>query len=265
LIQKATPRLHRSGVVAEGGGSQISDIRTSNGMFFNREEDNIIANVERKLSEWALIPLGQGEGIQLLRYEKDQEYRPHFDYFFHKEGRINGGNRLATILMYLSDVEAGGETIFPKVKPPSWQTTEAGYSECAMKGLAVRPRKGDAVLFWSLRTDGTLDRGSEHGSCPVIRGVKYAATKWFHVAHYAMNGERAVQVDHVVHRPSPPPAPPGCTDSHENCAGWAEGGECESNPGFMIGTKEQPGACLLSCGRCDLMISSPIPLQIARI
>lgn len=34
---------------------------------------------------------------------------------------------------------------------------------------------------------------------------------------------------------------------------WAESGECEVNPGFMIGTKTRPGDCLASCGRCDLL------------
>ena len=38
----------------------------------------------------------------------------HWDYFFHKEGTTNGGNRYATVLMYLVDTEEGGETVFPK-------------------------------------------------------------------------------------------------------------------------------------------------------
>jgi hypothetical protein len=33
------------------------------------------------------------------------------DYFFHKEGTANGGNRYATVLTYLADVEEGGETV----------------------------------------------------------------------------------------------------------------------------------------------------------
>lgn len=264
LVSKAEPRLTRSGVVDVDNPSNegISDIRTSYGMFFDRQEDEVISYVEKKLSEWSLIPPGHGEGIQVLRYANGQEYKPHFDYFFDTVSVSNGGNRLATILMYLSTPEEGGETVFPNVKVPPEQTREAGYSECAMDGLAVKSRKGDAVLFFSLRTEGTLDKGSLHGSCPTLKGTKYAATKWYHVAHYAMHGEQAVHVDHVTFIPPPPPAPPGCKDEKSACQGWAEGGECESNPGFMVGTKDAPGACLLSCGRCDLM--RPVALSSNR-
>ena len=79
MVRKATPRLRRSGVVEEEGGDGISDIRTSYGMFFDRDEDEVIANVERKLAEWTLIPAGNGEGLQVLRYEVKAEYKPHFD------------------------------------------------------------------------------------------------------------------------------------------------------------------------------------------
>ena len=68
-----------------------------------------------------------------------------------------------------------------------------------------------------------------------------------------MGGEAAQKVKHIVYRPPPPPHPPGCADANAACPGWAEGGECEDNPGFMVGDKYNPGACILSCGRCDLM------------
>jgi len=75
LISLATPRLARSGVIEEGGGDGVSDIRTSNGMFFERAENKVVEEIERRLSEWTLIPPGNGEGFQVLRYEKDQEYK----------------------------------------------------------------------------------------------------------------------------------------------------------------------------------------------
>eukprot|EP01025_Chloroclados_australasicus_P058590 TRINITY_DN7375_c0_g1_i4.p1 TRINITY_DN7375_c0_g1~~TRINITY_DN7375_c0_g1_i4.p1 ORF type:complete len:155 (+),score=10.42 TRINITY_DN7375_c0_g1_i4:126-590(+) len=135
---------------------------------------------------------------------------------------------------------------------PSSQRREE-FSECAMKGLAVKPRKGDAAVFWSLTTAGELNKGALHGSCPVIRGEKWSATKWYHVAHYAMGREKRQRVEHQVFVPPPPPAPAGCQDDQYECKDWAASGECESNPGFMVGSSTRPGACLLSCQRCDLM------------
>uniref|UniRef100_M1AZV5 Prolyl 4-hydroxylase n=3 Tax=Solanum TaxID=4107 RepID=M1AZV5_SOLTU len=50
------------------------------------------------------------------------------------------------------------------------------YSKCI--GLKVKPRRGDGLLFYSLLPNGTIDLTSLHGSCPVIRGEKWVATKW---------------------------------------------------------------------------------------
>lgn len=54
-----------------------------------------------------------GESIQILHYEHGQKYEPHFDYFYDKINQELGGHRVATVLMYLSDVKRGGETVFP--------------------------------------------------------------------------------------------------------------------------------------------------------
>ena len=63
-----------------------------------------------------------------------------------------GGQRVATVLMYLTTPEEGGETVFPNadrnVTGPEW-------SECAKKGLGLKAVKGDALMFFSLHPDGT--------------------------------------------------------------------------------------------------------------
>lgn len=69
-----------------------------------------------------------------------------------------------------------------------------------------------------------------------------------------MPGERPHHIEHTLFVPPPPPTTPGCKDEHEErCPGWAESGECDINPAFMVGNVGEPGSCLLSCGRCDLM------------
>ena len=69
------------------------------------------------------------------------------------------------ILYYLSsEVEEGGETVFPLAKGnisdvPWWNE----LSQCGKEGLSVLPKKRDALLFWSMRPDGSLDPSSLHG------------------------------------------------------------------------------------------------------
>ncbi|EOY04916.1 P4H isoform 2 [Theobroma cacao] len=114
-----------------------------------------------------------GELIQVLRYEKDQFYKPHHDYFSDTFNLKRGGQRIATMLMYLSNDVEGGETYFPM----------AGTGDCScggkiVKGLSVKPVKGDAVLFWSMGLDGQSDPNSIHGGCEVLSGEKWSATKW---------------------------------------------------------------------------------------
>ncbi|MED6193800.1 hypothetical protein PIB30_022851 [Stylosanthes scabra] len=186
LISIAKPHMHKSTVVdSETGQSKDSRVRTSSGTFLPRGRDKIVRNIEKKIADFTFIPVEHGEGLQVLHYEVGQKYEPHYDYFQDEFNTRNGGQRIATVLMYLTDVEEGGETVFPAAKGnvssvPWWNE----LSDCGKKGLSIKPKRGDALLFWSMKPDATLDPSSLHGGCPVIKGNKWSSTKWMRVGEY---------------------------------------------------------------------------------
>eukprot|EP00250_Pteridium_aquilinum_P006143 c16117_g1_i1 orf=336-1217(-) len=186
LITLGKPHMVKSSVIDSATGkSKDSRVRTSSGTFLSRGQDEIIKAIEKRIANFTFIPEEHGEGLQILHYEVGQKYEPHYDYFLDAYSSKNGGQRLATLLMYLSDVEAGGETVFPSANMNSGLNFhQDDLSECGKTGLSVRPRLGDALLFWSMRPDASLDPTSLHGGCPVISGNKWSATKWMHVNEF---------------------------------------------------------------------------------
>ncbi|QCD82115.1 prolyl 4-hydroxylase [Vigna unguiculata] len=186
LINIAKPKMQKSSVVdAKTGKSMDSRVRTSSGAFMARGRDQIVRDIEKRIADFTFIPVEHGEGLQVLHYEVGQKYEPHFDYFMDNVNTKNGGQRIATVLMYLSDVEEGGETVFPDAKGnvssvPWWNE----LSECGKKGLSIKPKMGTALLFWSMKPDATLDPLSLHGGCPVIKGNKWSCTKWMRLKPY---------------------------------------------------------------------------------
>ncbi|KAL8245765.1 hypothetical protein R6Q59_006981 [Mikania micrantha] len=186
LINLAKPHMAKSTVVdSKTGQSKDSRVRTSSGTFLRRGRDKIIRNIEKRIADFTFIPIEHGEGLQILHYEEGQKYEPHFDYFLDEFNTKNGGQRIATVLMYLSDVEEGGETTFPAAPGNfSVKLERDNSSQCAKNVLHVKPKMGDALLFWSMRPDATLDPSSLHGGCPVIKGNKWSSTKWMHVEEY---------------------------------------------------------------------------------
>ena len=73
--------------------------------------------------------------------------------------------------------EKGGETHFPRAggrpKPSTYRCIDG-----MPQGLKIEPRRGSAVLFYSLRPDGVTDPFSLHGGCPPLAGTKWAVNKW---------------------------------------------------------------------------------------
>lgn len=164
LIEAARPRLARSLTVeTQTGGEEVNADRTSEGMFFTRGEIEVVRQLEARIAALLHWPVDHGEGLQVLRYGPGAEYKPHYDYFDPSETGTptmlrRGGQRVATLVMYLNTPEAGGATVFPDL------------------GLQVAPQQGYAVFFGYDRPHP--DTHTLHGGAPVVAGEKWIATKW---------------------------------------------------------------------------------------
>ncbi len=164
MIALARPRLARSLTVAtQTGGEEVNADRTSDGMFFQRGESELVARIETRLARLLNWPVENGEGLQILHYLPGAQYKPHYDYFEPSEPGTptilrRGGQRVATIIMYLSEPEQGGGTTFPDVQ------------------LEVAPKRGNAVFFSYDRPHPATR--TLHGGAPVLAGEKWIATKW---------------------------------------------------------------------------------------
>lgn len=156
LIEMSKDKMNRSKI---GVTHEVNEIRTSSSMFFQENEYDILTKIEKRISTIMNIPVEHGEGIQILKYTPGQEYKAHFD-FFTSSSIAAKNNRISTIILYLNDVEHGGETFFPKLN------------------FSVSPRKGMAVYFEYFYNDKNINELTLHGGAPVITGEKWVATQW---------------------------------------------------------------------------------------
>lgn len=83
-----------------------STVRTSKGTFLRKNHDDIVARIEKRLAMVTMLPEENGEALQILEYVDGQKYEPHTDYFHDQlnQDRSHGGQRVATVLMYLRQV-----------------------------------------------------------------------------------------------------------------------------------------------------------------
>lgn len=179
IIKVARARLRPSTLALRKGETEESTkgVRTSSGTFISASEDSTgtLALIEQKIARATMIPREHGEAFNILRYEIGQKYASHYDAFNPAEYGPQKSQRVASFLLYLSDVEEGGETMFPF---ENGSNMDIGYEYDECIGLKVKPRQGDGLLFYSVYVNGTIDPTSLHGSCPVIKGEKWVATKW---------------------------------------------------------------------------------------
>lgn len=172
LVELSKSRLSRSTTVDElTGQAQPHEHRTSFGTFFRLREDPFIARIDERVAKLMQLPAENGEGLQILNYRVGGEYKPHYDYFPPElpgsaPHIARGGQRVSTLVMYLNEVEEGGETVFPNID------------------LKVAPSPGCAVYFAYTNARDEVDPMTYHGGCPVVRGEKWIATKWMRQREY---------------------------------------------------------------------------------
>lgn len=131
-------------------------VRTSDGAVIGpAREDLVVRAINLRIAVASRTDVRAGEALTVLRYARGQQYRPHHDAI---SGTPN--QRAWTMLLYLNDGYAGGETRFL----PS--------------NITVRGKRGDGLLFRNLLPDGRPDPAAQHAGLPVTAGHKWLATRW---------------------------------------------------------------------------------------
>ena len=104
------------------------------------------------------------EIMQGQHYEVGQHFMAHHDYFEnpeHDDGHSTHGGRTWTFMVYLTPVEAGGETEFTQL------------------GLQFSPEPGMALVWCNLDLAGHNNPFTQHRAHPIRAGKKIILTKWF--------------------------------------------------------------------------------------
>ncbi|XP_042142857.1 prolyl 4-hydroxylase subunit alpha-1 [Ixodes scapularis] len=172
MIAFAEPRLQQSKTSSGSENDEPPD-RTSSNAWLNDYDAPVAERVNKHLQSLlglgTLYGMSEAEQYQLANYGIGGHYVPHHDYL---EGSIPScndvsspkrilGDRMATLMIYMSDVEEGGATVFPHL------------------GVRVSPKKGVALFWWNIKSSWEGDPLTLHAGCPVLYGSKWIANKWF--------------------------------------------------------------------------------------
>lgn len=144
--------------------------RTSTTWFCHyRQVPALLAKATRLLND---IPIERIEEPQLVRYRTGEEFSWHYDEIPPPQ-LPNGGQRVATLLVYMETLEEGkgGATEFRDLVGP-----------CSER-LAMRPVQGSALLFFPALADGTPDDRTLHKG-EVAVDEKMIGQIWIHEREY---------------------------------------------------------------------------------
>lgn len=141
------------------------NFRTSSTCDLNRVDDGMSELADQRILGLFGPSFGRGEAIQAQHYGPGQEFKAHTDYFEPATAEYHRfaselGQRTWTCMVYLNDVDAGGQTAF-----------------CELN-TTFTPQTGMAVVWNNLDSQGNCNKATLHQAHPVIKGEKVVITKW---------------------------------------------------------------------------------------
>ncbi|XP_030295628.1 prolyl 4-hydroxylase subunit alpha-3 isoform X1 [Sparus aurata] len=162
----AQPGLRRS-VVAAGEKQATAEYRISKSAWLKGSAQSTVGKLDQKISMLTGLNVRHpyGEYLQVVNYGIGGHYEPHFDHATSASSpvfKLKTGNRVATFMIYLSSVEAGGSTAF------------------IYANFSVPVVEKAAIFWWNLHRNGQGDEDTLHAGCPVLIGDKWVANKWIH-------------------------------------------------------------------------------------
>lgn len=174
LVKTAAPKLKRSQMVGSKVNGTLDDRRVSEQTWVHEDDSADAERVSKRMDHFLDLETrstNHSELFQVANYGLAGQYSCHYDQVLmdkrHIQNRevfnIYAGDRMLTLMGYLSDVLAGGYTVFPLV------------------GAHVKPRKGTVVMWWNMDRAGGYDVLTRHGGCPVMIGSKWITNKWVRI------------------------------------------------------------------------------------
>ncbi|XP_033099602.1 prolyl 4-hydroxylase subunit alpha-1-like isoform X2 [Anneissia japonica] len=158
----ALPKLNRATIQnPKTGVLEFANYRISKSAWLKGIEHKVVETVNNRIQDVTGLTMETAEELQVVNYGIGGHYEPHFD-FARRPNAYSVGNRLATMLFYMSDVEAGGATVFTEV------------------GARMLPIKYSAAFWYNLFKSGDGDMLTRHAGCPVLAGSKWVSNKWIH-------------------------------------------------------------------------------------
>ncbi|XP_005471609.1 prolyl 4-hydroxylase subunit alpha-1 isoform X2 [Oreochromis niloticus] len=163
----AKPRLRRATISNPVTGVlETAHYRISKSAWLGAYEHPVVDKINQLIEDVTGLNVKTAEDLQVANYGLGGQYEPHFDFGRKDEPdafeELGTGNRIATWLLYMTDVQAGGATVFTDI------------------GAAVKPKKGTAVFWYNLYPSGEGDYRTRHAACPVLLGNKWVSNKWIH-------------------------------------------------------------------------------------